>query len=109
MHQSAYDTTDNVAIDDPQLRRAVLSAVCLALMAVIASVTGLNVAQPQIGLALDASQNQVLWMINMYAITMAALLLPLGAAGDRWGRKPMLLLGLVVFGVANVTAGLAPS
>ena len=76
-------------------------------MAVIASVSGLNVAQSQIALAFDASQSDVLWMINIYTIILAALLLPLGAAGDRWGRKPVLITGLVVFGVASAAAGLA--
>jgi EmrB/QacA subfamily drug resistance transporter len=46
-------------------------------------------------------------MINLYTITMAALLLPLGAVGDRWGRKPVLITGLAVFGVASAAAGLA--
>jgi EmrB/QacA subfamily drug resistance transporter len=101
----APDTT----IHDPGKRRAILIAVCIALMAVIASVSGLNVAQPQLALTFDASQSAVLWIINLYTISLAALLLPLGALGDRWGRKPMLLAGLIVFGVASVAAGLAQS
>ena len=96
-------------IDDPKRRRSILLAVCIALMAVIAAVSGLNVAQPQMALALDGSQGDILWIINIYAITLAALLLPLGAVGDRWGRKPVLLIGLVLFGVANVASGLAVS
>ncbi|WP_422769881.1 MFS transporter [Plantactinospora sp. WMMC1484] len=96
-------------IDDPGRRRAILIAVCVALMAVIASVTGLNVAQPELAVEFDASQSEVLWFINLYTMTLAALLLPLGALGDRWGRKPILLIGLAVFGVANVAAGLATS
>lgn len=96
-------------IDDAAHRRRILIAVCVALMAVIAAVTGLNVAQPPLAIDLNASQAQVLWMINIYAITLAALLLPLGAVGDRWGRKPILLAGLVIFGIANVASGLAPS
>src|SRR5690606_19092174 len=75
----------------------------------IAAVTGLNVAQPHLALDLGASQSQVLWMINIYAISLAALLLPLGAVGDRWGRKPVLLVGLGIFGIANIASGLAPS
>jgi MFS family permease len=78
-------------------------------MAVVASVSGLNVAQQQIALAFDASQSTVLWIINTYTIGLAALLLPFGAVGDRWGRKPALLTGLTVFGVASAAAGLAPS
>lgn len=92
----------------PHLRK-ILIAVCIALMAVIASVSGLNVAQPMLALEFNASQNSVLWMINIYTLTLAALLLPLGAIGDRHGRKKMLLIGLVLFGLASVLSGIATS
>jgi EmrB/QacA subfamily drug resistance transporter len=78
-------------------------------LAVVASVSALNVAQPQLALAFVASQSDILWMINVYTITLAALLLPLGGVGDRWGRKPVLITGLVVFGAASAAAGLAPT
>ncbi|WP_260609348.1 MFS transporter [Streptomyces sp. WAC 01325] len=78
-------------------------------MAVIASVSGLNVAQTHMAVEFGASQNTVLWIINIYTLALAALLLPLGAVGDRLGRKPMLIAGLGVFGVASVVAGLAPT
>jgi EmrB/QacA subfamily drug resistance transporter len=96
-------------VHSAEQRRRILIGVCVALMAVIASVTGLNVAQREIAIDLDASQSDVLWMINIYAITLAALLLPLGAVGDRWGRKPVLVIGLTVFGIASAAAGLASS
>lgn len=94
---------------DARQRRTILIAVCIALMAVIASVSGLNVAQPDLAITFDVSQGTVLWIINIYTLGLAALLLPLGAVGDRFGRKPMLVAGLVVFGAANVVAALAPS
>ncbi|MFI6909485.1 MFS transporter [Nonomuraea sp. NPDC050394] len=94
---------------DPRRLRTILIAVCVALMAVIASVTGLNVAQPDMAVEFGASQTTILWIINVYTLTLAALLLPLGAIGDRLGRKPMLVTGLIVFGAAGVLAGLAPS
>jgi len=96
-------------VPDARRRRAILIAVCIALMAVISSVTGLNVAQPDLAVAFDASQSTILWIINSYTLTLAALLLTLGAVGDRSGRKPVLLIGLTVFGVANVAGGVAPS
>ncbi|MFI6041824.1 MFS transporter [Nocardia sp. NPDC051321] len=101
--------TTTVTIDDPRRRRAILIAVCVALMAVIASVSGLNVAQSEVAIEFGASQGTVLWIINIYTVSLAALLLPLGAVGDRWGRKPVLLTGLALFGMANLAASLAPS
>lgn len=99
----------DLTVRDPRQRRAILVAVCIALMAVIASVTGLNVAQPELAVEFDVSQSTVLWFINLYTISLAALLLPLGALGDRIGRKPVLLAGLGAFGAANIAAGLANS
>jgi EmrB/QacA subfamily drug resistance transporter len=94
---------------DARQLRTILIAVSVALMAVIASVSGLNVAQTHMAVEFGASQNTVLWIINSYTLALAALLLPLGAVGDRLGRKPMLVAGLGVFGAASVLAGLAPS
>ncbi|MFF8983747.1 MFS transporter [Streptomyces globisporus] len=94
---------------DARQRRTILITVCIALMAVIASVSGLNVAQPDLAVAFGASQSTILWIINIYTLGLAALLLPLGALGDRLGRKPVLVAGLVVFGLAGAVAGLAPS
>ncbi|MEW9554931.1 DHA2 family efflux MFS transporter permease subunit [Nonomuraea sp. NPDC050783] len=97
--------------DAPDARRlrVILITVSIALMAVIASVTGLNVAQTHLAVEFGASQTTVLWIINVYTLALAALLLPLGAIGDRLGRRPMLITGLIIFGAANTVAGLAPS
>jgi EmrB/QacA subfamily drug resistance transporter len=94
-------------ITDPRRRRLVMAAVCSALVAVVAGVSGLNVAQQAIALDLGASQSQILWAINGYTVALAALLMPVGAIGDRGGRKPVLLTGLGVFALASVAAALA--
>ncbi len=60
---------------------------CTALVAVIASVSGLNVAQQELAADLGASQSDLLWVINGYTVALAALLLSIGAIGDRYGRK----------------------
>jgi EmrB/QacA subfamily drug resistance transporter len=82
---------------------------CIALVAVVASVSGLNVAQQALAADLGASQSEVLWVINGYTLALAALLMPVGAIGDRWGRKPVLLIGLALFVGANVASALAGS
>jgi EmrB/QacA subfamily drug resistance transporter len=70
-------------------------------------VSGLNVAQQDLAIDLGAAQSQLLWVINGYTMALAALLLPVGAIGDRWGRKPILVGGLILFAAANVVAALA--
>ncbi|WP_410566185.1 MFS transporter [Amycolatopsis sp. cmx-4-61] len=100
---------DGESAPDGRQLRSILITVSIALMAVIASVTGLNVAQTHMAVDFGASQSTVLWIINVYTLALAALLLPLGALGDRLGRKPMLVAGLGVFGVATVVAALAPT
>jgi EmrB/QacA subfamily drug resistance transporter len=92
-------------VTDPRRQRNILIAMCTALIAVIASVSGLNVAQQDLAIDLGASQGQLLWVINGYTLALAALLLPIGAIGDRWGRKPILLGGLAVFMGAQTLAG----
>ena len=96
-------------ITDPTRQRRVLIAMLTALIAVIASVSGLNVTQTQLAQDLGASQNEILWIINAYTLSLAALLMPIGAIGDRWGRKPVLLAGLAVFGGASLLAAVAQS
>ncbi len=103
----ALDADD--VVRDPVRRRMILIAMCLALMAVIASVAGLNVAQEKLALDLGASQSEILWIINAYGLALAAFLMPIGAIGDRWGRKYVLLIGLVTFAGASVAAASAGS
>ena len=100
-------TQESDNIKSPGELRKILVTVCIALMAVIASVSGLNVAQPMLAIEFNTSQNTVLWMINGYTLTLAAFLLPLGALGDRKGRKKMLLAGLIIFGTASALSGVA--
>lgn len=84
----------------PERTRLVLAVVGLALMAVISAVSGLNVALPSLARETGASQSQLTWIVDAYTVVFAGLLLFAGALGDRFGRKLMLVLGLVVFGVA---------
>lgn len=81
-------------------QRLVLATVGLALMAVVSAVSGLMVALPSIARDTGASQTEMTWIVDAYTVVFAGLLLFVGALGDRYGRRLMLSLGLVVFGVA---------
>src|SRR5690606_5431679 len=98
----APNTTESShsVIEDARRRRFVLAGVCAALIAVQGSVAGLTVGMPAIAVDLEAAPGEALWIINAYTLVLAALLMPLGAIGDRIGRRPVLLGGLVVFGLA---------
>ena len=98
--------------EDPvihQRRWFLLGIMCLSLVMVVMSVAGLNVALPSIQTDLDASASGLQWIIDSYALVFAALLLPAGALGDRFGRKRALLIGLVIFAMGSVVGGLASS
>jgi EmrB/QacA subfamily drug resistance transporter len=69
--------------------------------------TVVNVALPALQRELNASLVDVQWVIEAYALFLAALLLVGGAAGDRFGRRRVFLLGVVLFAVSSIACGLA--
>ena len=69
-------------------------------MAVVSAVSGLNVALPSLARDTGASQTQLTWIVDSYTVVFAGLLLFAGALGDRYGRKLLLAIGLVIFGAA---------
>jgi len=88
---------------------AVTGVVCVALAAAVSAMVSLNVALPDIARDTHATQTQLLWVIDAYSLVFAALLLPGGALGDRYGRRFALLAGLVIFGVGSALAMAASS
>ncbi len=67
-----------------------------------------NVGLPAIGRDLGAAGGQLSWLVNAYLLPLGALVLIGGVAGDRWGRKRVLLVGMAVFSVASLACALAP-
>lgn len=92
------------ALLTPRQTRVVLAVMALALMTVVSAVSGLNVAIPSLARDTGASQSQLTWIVDAYTVVFAGLLLFAGAVGDRFGRREILLVGLVVFAAG---AGLA--
>ena len=105
-------TTSSVA-EGPTLtgarRFGVLFALCLAVLVLGLDTTVLNVALPTLAADLDASTSQLQWMANSYNLVLAALLLPAGLLGDRFGRRKIIAIALTLFGVASLACALSDS
>ena len=86
-----------------------LGIMCLSLVLVVMTVSGLNTALPTIQRDLGASASDLQWIVEAYAIVFAGLLLSAGAIGDRFGRRRALLGGLAVFGLGTLVGGVASS
>ncbi len=78
-----------------------LAVSCLAVALVVAAMAALYSALPQIALATGATQAQLTWIVDGYTLVLACLVLPAGAVGDRYGRRVVLVVGLVVFAAAS--------
>jgi EmrB/QacA subfamily drug resistance transporter len=87
-------------------RWAILGVLVVSLIVVVLDNTVLNVAMKTLAaphpVGVGASQSDLAWMINSYTLVFAGLLFAAGVIGDRVGRKRMLLIGLVVFGIASL-------
>src|SRR5687767_4848786 len=86
-----------------------LAAVCTATFMLLLDITIVNVALPEIREDLDASFTDLQWVVDAYALGLAALLLVAGSLADRLGRRLIFVGGLVVFVIASILCGLAES
>ncbi len=88
---------------------AVLAIAALAQFMVILDVSIVNVALPSMRTDLGMSAAGLAWVVNAYALTFAGLLLLGGRAADLFGRRRVFLLGVVLFSLASLVGGFAPS
>src|SRR5436189_1858028 len=86
-----------------------LGALTLAVMAVGLDGTVLSVALPTLAAALHASESDLQWFSSGYLLVLAAMMLPAGSLGDRYGRKKVMLVALALFGAGSATCAYAPS
>ena len=84
-----------------------LVAVCLGTFMLLLDITIVNVALPDIQLALNSSFSDLQWIVDAYALTLAAFLLTAGSLADLYGRRRLYLIGLVIFTCASVLCGFA--
>ncbi|WP_396922728.1 MFS transporter [Mycolicibacterium sp.] len=94
------------ALSRDQLWTLVVS--CLAVVLVIGSMAALYTSLSDITTATGATQSQLTWVVDGYTLAVACLVLPVGAVGDRYGRRGVLTAGLVVFSAASAVPLLTP-
>jgi DHA2 family methylenomycin A resistance protein-like MFS transporter len=98
-------TTTPSRISSPTSRRTVLVLMCVGMFLVQLDVTVVMVALPSMGADLRTGVSGLQWVVDGYAVALSALLLLGGAAGDRFGHKRVVVVGLVLFGLASAACG----
>jgi MFS transporter, DHA2 family, methylenomycin A resistance protein len=92
-----------------RVKSVTLAAMCFALFMANLDDTVINLALPQIQISLNSSVSGLQWILNAYSLSATSLVLPSGTLGDIYGRKRVFLTGLVIFTIASLICGLAPS
>ncbi|GAA1325224.1 MFS transporter [Leucobacter albus] len=90
-------------------RWGALAVLTASLLVITMDMTILNIALPQMAAELHPTSTQQLWIIDVYSLVLAGLLVSFAAIADRWGRKRMLMLGYTLFGVASLFVLIASS
>ncbi|GGY70583.1 MFS transporter [Streptomyces omiyaensis] len=85
-----------------------LTAICLGTFMLLLDVTIVTVALPAVAADLGTDLSDVEWVVDVYALALASLLLGVGSRADRIGRRKVYLAGLAVFTAASAVCGLAP-
>ena len=91
-------------------QRSLLAVMCACVVLVVGMVAAVNLAVPMLAAsALHPSAPALVWIVDTYVIFFACLVIPGGAAGDRFGRKGVLLAGLALFAVGALMSATAPN
>ncbi|MBM7051581.1 MFS transporter [Rothia sp. ZJ1223] len=85
-----------------------LAVLMLPVLLISVDNTVLSFALPKISRVMAPTGTQLLWMVDIYPLVLAALLVPMGALGDKVGRRTLLLVGCVGFAVVSAFASFAP-
>ncbi len=103
---SSTSTTNNAS---HSRRSPVLSLVTLVQFMVVVDFTIMQVALPSIGREFGISINGLQWLITAYGLTLAGFLMLSGRVGDIYGHKKLFIIGVLIFSLASLIGGLAPS
>lgn len=100
----AVTSTPNSSADNDWASVFVASAVVAVVML---DTMGVSQSLPTIGTDLDASDTQIRWILNGTTLASAIALIPAGRAGDRWGRRKVGVIGLLMFGLGSIIGAVA--
>jgi len=103
----ATDTARFAQPLDRSRRRLTLVAMCIGQGMILLDNTIVNVALPAIQRGLGVTPGNLEWTVNAYVLALASLIILGGTLGDRYGRKQLYLIGLVVFTIFSAACGLA--
>ncbi|WP_138445035.1 MFS transporter [Sinomonas susongensis] len=107
MFQAATSIPARIAPAGAARRWLALATLMFPVLLIAVDNTVLAFALPSISLALQPSSTQALWIVDVYALVLAGLLVPMGSIGDRIGRRRILLIGATGFAVVSAVAALA--
>jgi EmrB/QacA subfamily drug resistance transporter len=100
---------NNDATNPPAHPRLVIATTILASSLALIDSTVVNVGLPAISRSFEADAVGLQWVVNAYLLPLSALLLLGGAAGDRFGRRRLLIAGVILFGIASLACSVAPN
>ncbi|GGV15377.1 MFS transporter [Actinomadura cremea] len=86
---------------------AILLTLSLGFFMTLLDLTIVNIAIPSMTEKLDASLDQILWIVNAYILVLAVLLISAGRLGDLWGKKNLFIAGVALFTLASLVCGVA--
>ncbi|MBL1073541.1 MFS transporter [Nocardia sp. 2] len=98
---------DSAAVERNPKRWLILVVLCLSSLVLVIDNMVLNVAIPPISAELGATSQDIQWIIDSYILVFAGLLLTTGSLSDRFGRRLVMVIGLVLFGAASLLAAYA--
>jgi EmrB/QacA subfamily drug resistance transporter len=106
--EKSNSSTSTRASSSPR-RSLVLALVILAQFMVVIDFTIVQVALPSIGREFGVSINGLQWIVTAYSLTLAGFLMLSGRMGDIYGHKRLFIIGVLLFSLASLAGGLAPS
>jgi len=113
MNNGLYASCDEAAVEaadstrEPRHPRLIIASTILASTLALIDGSVVNVGLPAISASLHADISDLQWIVNAYLLPLSALILLGGAAGDRYGRKRLLIAGVTLFALASLACALA--